>query len=211
MSRLPGRDAAALIVVDMQNGFLRPGGSCDRIGLPVDRLAAAVEPCARLVAAARSASVPVIFTRYVYRADFRDGGLLVAEIMPALRECNALVAGSDDAAIVTELTPREGEYVLDKNRPSSFYATPLETWLNGLGVDELVVCGVTTNCCVETTVRDASQRDYRTFVVEDAVAEFDAERHSIALRSMGMLFAHVVNVEQVLGSWNRQVSSAAPP
>ncbi|HSN70764.1 MAG TPA: isochorismatase family cysteine hydrolase [Steroidobacteraceae bacterium] len=201
MTRLPGKERAALVVVDMQNGFLREGGSCDRIGLPVTRLAAAIEPCVKLVAAARSAGVPVIFTRYVYRADFRDGGLLVEEIMPALRECNALVAGSDDAELVDELRPREGEYVLDKNRPSSFYATPLETWLNGLGVEELVVCGVTTNCCVETTVRDASQRDYRTFVVEDAVAEFDEERHAVALRSMGMLFAHPVRVDQVIAAW----------
>jgi ureidoacrylate peracid hydrolase len=201
MSRTPRRDSTALIVVDMQNGFLRQGGSCDRIGLPVARLAAAIEPCQKVVAAARAANVPVIFTRYVYRADFRDGGVLVDEIMPALRECNALVQGSDDAGIVAELEPREGEYVLDKNRPSSFYATPLETWLNGLGVEDLVVCGVTTNCCVETTVRDASQRDYRTFVIADAVAEFDEERHSVALRSMGMLFAHVTDVDEVVAAW----------
>ena len=193
MSRTPSRDSTALIVVDMQNGFLKPGGSCDRIGLPVARLAEAIEPCQKLVAAARAANVPVIFTRYVYRADFRDGGLLVEEIMPG--------QGSEDAEIGAGLARRAGEYVLDKNRPSSFYATPLETWLNGLGVEELVVCGVTTNCCVETTVRDASQRDYRTFVVADAVAEFDEERHGVALRSMGMLFAHVSDVDQVVASW----------
>jgi ureidoacrylate peracid hydrolase len=121
--------------------------------------------------------------------------------MPALREHNALVVGSEDAAIVSALTPQPGDYVLDKNRPSSFYGTPLESWLNGLGTKELVVCGVTTNCCVETTVRDASQRDIRTFVVEDATAEFDEERHNVALRSMGMLFAHTTKVADVEKAW----------
>ena len=198
---LPGTKHSALIVSDMQNGFCNKGGSCDRIGLPVERLAPAVEPCRRLVAAARSAGVPIIFTRYVYRADFRDGGLLVEELMPALREHNALVVGSEDAAIVPALTPQPGDYVLDKNRPSSFYGTPLESWLKGLGTQELVVCGVTTNCCVETTVRDASQRDIRTFVVEDATAEFDEERHNVALRSMGMLFAHTTRVADVEKAW----------
>lgn len=198
---LPGTKHSALIVIDMQNGFCNKGGSCDRIGLPVERLAPAVEPCRRLVAAARRAGVPIIFTRYVYRADFRDGGLLVDELMPALREHNALVVGSEDAAIVSALTPLPGDYVLDKNRPSSFYGTPLESWLKGLGTEELVVCGVTTNCCVETTVRDASQRDIRTFVVEDATAEFDEERHTVALRSMGMLFAHTTKVADVEKAW----------
>lgn len=198
---VPRADKCALVVVDMQNGFCFKGGSCDRIGLPVERLETAIEPCRRLIAAARRAGVPVIFTRYVYRPDFRDGGVLVEELMPALREHRALVAGTADAEIVPALAPQPGDYVLEKNRPSSFYATPLETWLNGLGTEELVVCGVTTNCCVETTVRDASQRDYRTFVVEDAVAEFDEERHRVALRSMGMLFAHVVQLEQVEQAW----------
>lgn len=197
----PRASKSALVVVDMQNGFCFKGGSCDRIGLPVERLEPAIEPCRKLIEAARRAKVPVIYTRYVYRADFRDGGVLVDELMPALREHKALVVGSHDAAIVPQLTPQPGDYVLDKNRPSSFYGTPLESWLNGLGVEDLVVCGVTTNCCVETTVRDASQRDYRTFVVEDAVAEFDEERHRVALRSMAMLFAFTSTVDQVSTAW----------
>lgn len=197
----PRASKSALVVVDMQNGFCLKGGSCDRIGLPVDRLEPAIEPCRKLIEAARSANVPVIYTRYVYRADYRDGGVLVEELMPALREHKALVVGSEDAAIVAPLAPRPGDYILDKNRPSSFYGTPLESWLNGLGVEDLVVCGVTTNCCVESTVRDASHRDYRTFVVEDAVAEFDEERHRVALRSMGMLFAFTSTVDQVSAAW----------
>jgi ureidoacrylate peracid hydrolase len=73
--------------------------------------------------------------------------------------------------------------------------------LSGLGTDKLVVCGVTTNCCVETTVRDASQRDYKTFVIEDAVAEFEDDRHEIALKSMDMLFADVLKLDDVRQAW----------
>ncbi len=198
---LPDPQKSALIVIDMQNGFLRAGASCDRIGLPVAALQPAIEPCRELVDLARGCGVPVIFTRYIYRSDYRDGGLLVEELMPALKTERALAAGSVDAELIDELTPQDEDFVLDKNRPSAFYATPLETWLNGLGVKNLVVCGVTTNCCVETTVRDASQRDYRTFVVRDAVAEYDENRHAVALQSMEMLFGHVIDLDPLRTHW----------
>lgn len=198
----PGRRGVALVVVDMQNGFCSPRGSCARVGLPVDLLAPALAPCVRAVQAARRAGVPIVFTRYVYRADFADGGFLVNEKLPPLKSEQALVAGSWDADILPELAPQPGDYVLDKNRPSSFYATPLETWLNGLSVRELVLCGVTTNVCVETTARDASQRDYRPFVLRDAVAEYDAERHSASLKAMDMLFAHLITTAELEDAWS---------
>lgn len=192
---------SALIVVDMQNGFLREGASCDRIGLPVAALHPAIAPCQQLVELAHARQVPVIYTRYVYRQDYRDGGILVGELLPALKAERALAAGTEDAELINEMQIRAEDYVLDKNRPSAFYATPLETWLNGLEVRDLVVCGVTTNCCVETTVRDASQRDYRTWVVREAVAEYDPIRHSVALESIAMLFGYVVGIEEVRAHW----------
>jgi ureidoacrylate peracid hydrolase len=193
--------ATALLVIDMQNGFCSDDGSVNRVGLPTQRLRTVIDPCVRLVEAARTADVPVIYTRYVYRADFADGGLMVHELLPALKTEKALIAGSWDAEIIDELQPKEKDFVIDKNRPSGFYATGMEPVLKGLELDSLVVCGVTTNCCVETTVRDASQRDYRCFVVADAVAEFDDQRHDAALQSMAMLFAAVVDVDDVTSCW----------
>ena len=191
----------ALLVIDMQNGFCSDNGSVNDIGLPAKRLQPAISPCVKLVAAARNAEVPIIFTRYVYRSDYRDGGLMVHELMPDLKNGKTLIANTWDTDILDELAPRETDFVVDKNRPSSFYGTSLDGILKNLAIENLVVCGVTTNCCVETTVRDASQRDYRTFVVRDAVAEYEDDRHEVALKSIDMLFGHVVESDSIIAEW----------
>ncbi len=196
------RDRTALVVVDMQNSFCADDGGCGKVGLPIQNLQSAIEPCVKLVAAARAAGIPIIYTRYMYRPDYADGGVLIKHLLPELAEAKALQAGTWDIEIVPELTPQDGDFIVDKNRPSSFYATSLETILNGLDVESLVVCGVTTNCCVESTVRDASHRDYKTFVVQDAVAELDQERNDVALKSMAMLFGNLVTAADVAGAWD---------
>lgn len=191
----------ALIVVDMQNSFCADEGGCGKPGLPIQNLQSAIQPCVKLVAAAREASIPIIYTRYMYRPDYADGGVLIKHLLPELKDFKALQSGTWDVEVIPELTPHDGDFIVDKNRPSSFYGTNLESILNGIGADSLVVCGVTTNCCVESTVRDASHRDYKTFVVQDAVAELDEERQQVALRSMDMLFANLVTVAEVEGVW----------
>jgi ureidoacrylate peracid hydrolase len=198
---LPTAAKSALIVVDMQNGFVHERGSCARSGFPVSALAGSVAPCRAAIDAARKAGVPIVFTRYTYRADFKDGGFMLREKFPMLADANALVAGSWDQALLDELGAQPGDFVIDKNRPSSFHGTPLDSYLKGLGVEEVVVCGVTTNCCVETTVRDAAQRDFRTFVLSDAVAEWDDERQQGALKTMGLLFAHLLTTAQLRDAW----------
>jgi ureidoacrylate peracid hydrolase len=190
-------DRAALLIVDMQNGFCHPDGSVSRGGASIAHCQAVVSPVASLLAAARTCGVPVIFTRFVYRADYADGGILVHELRPHLKDRRALVQGEWDAEIVDELRPRPGDFVVDKNRFSAFYGTSLESILRSLDIHTLVVCGVTTNMCVESTVRDAGQRDYRVYVVRDAVGELDSERHAHALRAMAFGFAYVVDREEV--------------
>jgi ureidoacrylate peracid hydrolase len=191
----------ALIVIDMQNSFCSEDGGCQKAGLPVEHLALAIEPCERLITTARDSKVPVIYTRYVLRSDYSDGGVIIHDLSPHLKEVGALIEDTWDIEVVTELKPAAGDLVIDKNRPSAFYAPEFEATLAKLGVKNLVVCGVTTNCCVESTVRDASQRDYKTFVVADAVAEFEEDRHRIALQSMDRLFADVVTIADVTAAW----------
>lgn len=191
----------ALLVIDMQNGFCHPDGSFGQLGLDVEMTHGAIAGCVRLVDAAHEAGVPVIFTRYVYRPDYSDGGVLVQDLLPGLSDVKSLAAGSWDAEIVDELEPRSDDYVLDKNRYSAFYATGLSPILTSLGIKSLVICGVTTNICVETTARDASQRDYRVFVVADATGEIDETRHRVALETLGFAFGWVVSTDDVVQAW----------
>lgn len=200
--RLTGRGHTALLVIDMQNGFCHPKGSFASLGLDISMCTAAIPGCVRLVRSAREAGVPVIFTRYVYRRDYRDGGVLVHDIMPALADKMSLAAGTWDAELVDELAATPDDFVVDKNRYSAFYGTGLEPILTSLGVRNLVLCGVTTNMCVETTARDASQRDYRVFVVSDATGELDRARHDMALATLGFGFGAVVSSDEVVNAWS---------
>ena len=196
-----GKDKTALLVIDMQNGFCHPEGSFAKLGLDVSMCNAAIGPISTLVDKAHEAGVPVVFTRYVYRTDYRDGGVLVQDLLPALADTKSLAAGTWDADLVDELVPTDDDFILDKNRYSAFYGTGLEPILTSLGVERLVVCGVTTNMCVETTARDASQRDYRVFVVSDATGELEKERHDMALNTLGFGFGWVVESKDVLNAW----------
>ncbi len=194
-------ERTALVVIDMQKAFCADDGSLAVAGIDISNLAGAVAPCRQLLDSARQAGVPVIFTRYVYRADYADGGVVIRYLLPQLKNINSLAEGTEDIEIIDLLAPVEGEFVIDKNRPSAFYATNIDPILNGLDVDSLVVCGVTTNVCVETTVRDASQRDYKVFVVKDATGEIEQLRFDGAIAGMAWMFAKIVEKEDVLAIW----------
>ncbi len=157
--------------------------------------------CSELIDAAHAAEVPVIFTNYCLRPDYKDGGLLVQEIMPALAEVNYVAAGSWDAEILDELTPEPQDMIIDKSRYSAFYGTGLESVLTSLKIDTLVVCGVTTHFCVESTARDAGVRDYRTYVVRDATGEVSPEWKETTLASFGLGWGWVVPRSEVISAW----------
>ena len=147
MHPTPGR--TALVVIDMQNAFCRDEGSFAKLGFDISMLKAAIAPCQRLVAAARAADVPAIFTRLSYAPDYHDGGIAIRYMTPEFVDAECLAKGTWDIEIVDELRPVAGDHVVDKNRFSAFYARPFEALLETLAIDSLVVCGVTTNCCVE--------------------------------------------------------------
>ena len=170
------------------------------MGAPIERLATAIGPCVALVDAARRAGIPIVFTRFVYRPDYSDGGILVDELRPHLKDGRALREGDRDGELIGELRPRPGEHVVDKNRYSAFLGTKLEQILTENGVRTLVLCGVTTNMCVETTARDASQRDYRVYVVREATGEYDAARHEHALDAIAFGFGWVVGLDEMLAA-----------
>ena len=191
------RAKTALIVVDMQNSFMVDEGMLQKLGLDNTHLKPTVEPVRKLVDACHEEGIPVIFTRYILRPDYVDAGCF-AELFPAAKESRALASGTWDVEIIDSLGVRPDDFIVDKTRYSAFYNTNLEVVLRGLGVDTVIVCGVTTEICVESTIRDAFFRDYRIIVPSDAVAAIDPVRHEGTLRTIRYGFGTVTSTGVLL-------------
>ena len=171
----------ALLVIDMQNGFCHPDGSFARMDMGLEGAREAVRNAAVAVGQARRAGVPVVFTRHVYRPGRADEGASLRRNSPALAGLDGLAARSWDAQVADELGCGPDDLVVDKARFDAFQWTSLEPLLRGLGVDELVICGVITNICVETTVRSAFMRDYPVTLLADCCAAKTRRLHELSI------------------------------
>jgi nicotinamidase-related amidase len=179
--------ASALIVVDMQRFFLEetsPSFTCGGLAI--------LSTLKRLLAAFRLAGRPVIFTQHVHHPGDLDCG-----IMGWWWEGKCL-EGSEESAVHPELAPLPGEKVVLKHRYSAFYNTDLETVLRCLKVEDLVVSGIMTNMCCESTARDAYYRDYRVFFPADATGSITEEMHVASLMNLAFGFAHVTTAKDVI-------------
>lgn len=188
---------SALIAIDLQNGFLDPKGSFARLGFDISPLRAAAEQAVRVVAAFAGRGLPVFLTALEYAEDYHDAGLLGSEIDPRLRDAKALVRGTWDAGLISEL-PKAGVQVVRKRRYSAFIGTSLESDLRRLGVERVVVVGVTTSVCVESTVRDAMQLDFSTVLASDASAEFLPARHAASLAVVRAVLGQVRTSAEII-------------
>jgi nicotinamidase-related amidase len=198
----------ALIIIDMQRDFLLPGGFGETLGNDVSLLGAAVEPCRRLLSAAREKGVLVIHTREGHRPDLSDAPRAKVERgAPSMRigapgpMGRILIRGEPGHDIIPELYPIAGEPVVDKPGKGAFYATDLQSILQNRGVESLIVCGVTTEVCVHTTVREANDRGYRCVVPGDCCASYFPEFHALGLRmikAQGGIFGWVSDSEKVV-------------
>jgi nicotinamidase-related amidase len=179
--------ASALLVIDMQRFFLdeaSPTFACGGVAvLPTVR---------RLVGAFRQAGRPVIFTRHVHHPDGLDGG-----IMGWWWEGTCL-EGSEESEVHPDLAPMPGEKVVFKHRYSAFYDTDLETVLRCMKVEDVVVAGVLTNLCCDSTARDAYYRDYRVFFPADASGSINEEMHVASLLNLAFGFAYVTTADEVV-------------
>jgi len=194
-------DRTALVIIDMQRDFLEPGGFGAALGNDVSRLRVAVEPCRRALAAARRAGLVVIHTREGHRPDLSDAPPLKVERGdPATRIGAAgpmgriLIRGEPGHDIIPELYPLAGEPVIDKPGKGAFYQTDLELMLHNRAIDTLLVCGVTTEVCVNTTVREANDRGFRCVVLADCCGSYFAEFHEMGLamiKAQGGIFGWV--------------------
>jgi ureidoacrylate peracid hydrolase len=185
----------ALIVVDMQNGFCHPEGSLPRQGMALAGAETAVGQAAVAVRQARAAGVPVVYTRHQYRPGRADEGQRLSELSGDLAAMGGLAAGSWDAAVVDEFGAGPDDLYIDKARFDAFLWTSLDPLLRGLGTESLVVCGVVTNICVESTVRAAFMRDYRVTLLADGCAARTTRLHDLGVEVMGSCgFASVAAV-----------------
>ena len=191
----------ALIVIDMTNGWCSPDGHMTKLGFDTAMCRKAVDKCSSLIKFARESKVPVIFTRHIYREDYSDSGFIVDEIMPELKSVKPASADAWSNHIVDRLDPQPEDIVVIKNRYSAFFSTTFTDHLRRLSITDLVLCGVTTSMCVESTARDAAQRDYRTFVVTDATADSEAILHERALINLEFGFAHMISLANASTKW----------
>jgi biuret amidohydrolase len=201
-------DHTAVVVIDMQRDFLQPGGFGEALGNDVSLLSAAIGPIKALLEGARKRKMLIIHTREGHRPDMSDAPPAKVERgSPHLRigakgpMGRILIRGEPGHDIVPELYPRDGEPVVDKPGKGAFYATDLHLILQDRRVQSLIVCGVTTEVCVHTTVREANDRGYRCIVPSDCCGSYFPEFHEVGLRmikAQGGIFGWVSDSAKVL-------------
>jgi len=217
----------AVIVVDMENDFVAKGGMFDRAGADISGAQKAIAPTAKVVAAARQARLKIIYLKMGYRADLSDLGApdsvnrtrhlkfgVGQKIRaPDGRESRILIRDTWDTDIVPELKPQDSDIVIYKTRFSGFYQTDLDATMR-FGIKYLIVAGVTTSICVESTVRDAMFRDYLCVLLRDCMSEpigHDLPRtnHDASLLNVEVLLGWVSDSEQFLKAFPVKTAQAS--
>jgi nicotinamidase-related amidase len=199
----------ALVIIDMQRDFVLPGGFGEMLGNDTSLLLAAVDPILRVLVKAREKGMLVIHTREGHRPDLSDcppakltrgGKTFIGSEGPMGR---ILVRGEQGHDIIHQLYPIEGEPIIDKPGKGSFHATDLHQILFDRGIKTLIVCGVTLEVCVHTTVREANDRGYECVVLSDCVASYFPEFQRVGLemiKAQGGIFGWVSNADQFVAA-----------
>ena len=200
----------ALLIIDMQRDFVMPGGFGEALGNDVTPLQATLAPTRKVLDTARRMAMMVIHTREGHRPDLNDcpptklvrgrGKTRIGDPGPMGR---ILVRGEVGHDIVPELYPIEGETVIDKPGKGAFYATDLELILRNHSIKTLIVCGVTTEVCVNTTVREANDRGFECVVLSDCVGSYFPEFQKAALamvKAQGGIFGWVSDSKRALSA-----------
>lgn len=181
----------ALVIIDMQRDFLEPGGFGEALGNDVSRLQAIVPPLKQLLDRFRALQLPIVHTLECHQPDLADcptskrdrgqAALRIGEVGPMGR---ILIQGEPGNAIITALAPQPGEIVIHKPGKGAFYATPLADLLQAGGITHLLITGVTTEVCVQTTMREANDRGYECLLVEDCTESYFPEFKQATIEMM---------------------------
>ncbi len=209
----------ALVIIDMQRDFVMPGGFGEALGNDVAPLWSTVEPIRRVLETSRKLGMLVVHTREGHRPDLSDcppsklmRGRGVKRIGDPGPMGRILIRGELGHDIVPQLAPKAGEVVIDKPGKGAFFATDLDLILRDRGIKTLMVCGVTTEVCVNTTVREANDRGYECVVLSDCVGSYFHEFHVAALamiKAQGGIFGWVSDSKRALSALSGERVEAA--
>ncbi len=192
----------ALLLIDMQQDFAALDGGLGKDGADMTAPQAAVRQASLLADAARRAGVTCVFVRLITRPEDESEFLKAwkqrrnSDGPPLCRE------GTPGAKFVGP-QPQGGELVFSKKRYNAFIGTGLDAALRGEGIDTLVVAGLTTECCIDSSVREAFERDYHVFLVTDATACYEPDLHQAALKALGLNCALLTATDAVLSAWKQ--------
>jgi ureidoacrylate peracid hydrolase len=191
----------ALMVIDVQNGFVSKGGSYDQLGMNVARYQHVISHISELIRLCRSVNIPIFYTQAVREKSGIDLLTKTHRILPKSREERIrtkpiCVIGTWDADIVDEIKPSPMDHVVIKRRDSAFQDTEIGVWLKSIGIDTLVFCGIDTSICVEASLRDAFNNGYDVILVSDATASGNIKHFESTLEIVRDYYGLVMDVKE---------------
>ncbi|MDW0173961.1 MAG: cysteine hydrolase [Nitrososphaeraceae archaeon] len=200
----------ALLVIDMQNGFVSKGGSYDLMGLNVSKYSDVVPSLKRLVAFCRQVKIPIFYSQAVREESGIDLLTRSHRILPKSREERIkrrpiCIRGSWDAEIVEDLKPNFDDHVVIKRRDSVFQDTEVEVWLRSLGIDSIIFAGIDTSICVESSLRDAFNHGYDIILISDATSSNNLNHYNSTLDNIRNYYGLVMNLDEFIGTTGKDI------
>ncbi|HEY9386087.1 MAG TPA: isochorismatase family cysteine hydrolase [Nitrososphaeraceae archaeon] len=192
----------ALIVIDVQNGFVSKGGSYDLLGMDVEHYRQVIPKIRELINLCRSNSIPIFYTQAVRESSGIDLLTRAHKILPKSREERIkkkpiCVRGTWDADIVDDVRPIHGEHVVIKRRDSAFHDTEIRVWLTSFGIDTLIFCGIDTSICVESSLRDAFNIGYDVVLISDATASNNKKHYESTIDNVNDYYGLVMDLNEL--------------
>lgn len=192
----------ALLIIDVQNGFMSKGGSYDLLGIKISNYQQIIPKLKELISICRTYNVPIFYTQAVRESSGIDLLTKTHRILPKSREERIkkrpiCVRGTWDAKIVDEIKPTSKDHVVIKRRDSAFQDTETEVWLNSLKVNTLIFCGIDTSICVETSLRDGFNKGYDVILISDATASANIRHYKTTIEHVKEYYGLVMKVKEI--------------